>query len=116
MTPTIVLKDDKPFLVLGSPGGTTIINSVLQVILNVIDYHMPLARAVMAGRVQMQWVPDRVYYEPDALVYDVKQSLMSRGYHLFPREYIGEVETILVTPFGYEGVADPRGPGDAEGY
>ncbi len=116
MTPTIVLKDRKPFLILGSPGGTTIINAVLQVILNVIDYHMPLARAVEAGRIQMQWVPDIVYYEPEALVYDVKQSLISRGYHLEPREYIGEVETILVTPYGYEGVADPRGPGDAEGY
>ena len=116
MTPTIVLKDGKPFLILGSPGGTTIINAVLQVILNVIDYHMPLARAVEAGRIQMQWVPDIVYYEPDALVYDVKQSLISRGYHLEPREYIGEVETILVTPYGYEGVSDPRGPGDAEGY
>ena len=116
MTPTIVLKGGNPFLILGSPGGTTIINAVLQVILNVIDYHMPLARAVEAGRIQMQWVPDIVYYEPDALVYDVKQSLISRGYHLEPREYIGEVETILVTPYGYEGVADPRGPGDAEGY
>ena len=116
MTPTIVLRDGKPFLILGSPGGTTIINAVLQVILNVIDYHMPLARAVEAGRIQMQWVPDVVYYEPDALVYDVKKSLISRGYRLEPREYIGEVETILVTPYGYEGVADPRGPGDAEGY
>ena len=116
MTPTIVLRDGKPFLILGSPGGTTIINAVLQVILNVIDYHMPIARAVEAGRIQMQWVPDIVYYEPDALVYDVKQSLISRGYHLEPREYIGEVETILVTPYGYEGVADPRGPGDSEGY
>ncbi len=116
MTPTIVLRDGKPFLILGSPGGTTIINAVLQVILNVIDYHMPLASAVEAGRIQMQWVPDVVYYEPDALVYDVKKSLISRGYRLEPREYIGEVETILVTPYGYEGVADPRGPGDAEGY
>ncbi|MCL4539398.1 MAG: gamma-glutamyltransferase [Bacteroidetes bacterium] len=116
MSPTIVLKDRRPFLVLGSPGGTTIINAVLQVILNVIDYHMPLAKAVMAGRVQMQWVPDEVYYEPGALVYDVKESLISRGYRLFRREFIGEVETILVTPYGFEGVADPRGPGDAEGY
>ncbi|MCL5021486.1 MAG: gamma-glutamyltransferase, partial [Bacteroidetes bacterium] len=116
MSPAIVLKDGKPFLVLGSPGGTTIINAVLQVILNVIDYRMPLAEAVMAGRVQMQWVPDEVFYEPSALVYDVKQSLISRGYKLVPREYVGEVETILVTPYGYEGVADPRGPGDAQGY
>ncbi len=116
MAPTIVLKGGRPFLILGSPGGTTIINSVLQVILNVIDYHMPLARAVMAPRVQMQWVPDVVEYENGALVYDVMENLRSRGYRLRPREYIGEVEAILVTPMGFEGVADPRGPGDAEGY
>jgi len=64
----------------------------------------------------MQWVPDRVFYEPDALVFDVKESLISRGYNLEPRSNIGEVEAVMVTPYGYEGVADPRGPGDAEGY
>lgn len=116
MTPTIVLKDGKPFLVLGSPGGTTIINAVLNVLLNIIDYHMPLAEAEMAGRIHMQWVPDKVFYEPSALVYDVKQSLISRGYKLVEVPHIGEVQTILVTPHGYEGVADPRGAGDAQGY
>ncbi len=116
MTPTIVLKDGKPFLVLGSPGGTSIINAVVDVLLNVIDYHMPLAEAEMAGRVHMQWVPDKVFYEPGALVYDVKLSLMSRGYSLEQVPYIGEVQAILVTPKGYQGVADPRGAGDAEGY
>jgi gamma-glutamyltranspeptidase/glutathione hydrolase len=116
MTPTIVLKNGKPFLVLGSPGGTSIINAVLDVILNVIDYHMPLAEAEMAARIHMQWVPDKVFYEPGALVYDVKESLISRGYSLEEIPYIGEVEAILVTPKGYEGVADPRGAGDAEGY
>ncbi len=116
MTPTMVLKDGKPFLILGSPGGTTIINAVLEVMLNVIDFHMPLVRAEMAPRIHQQWVPDVVYYEPGAFVYDVKQSLESRGYKLVPREAIGEVQAILVTPHGYEGVADPRGAGDAEGY
>lgn len=116
MTPTIVLKNGKPFLILGSPGGTTIINAVLEVILNVVDFHMPLVRAELAPRIHHQWVPDVVYYEPGALVYDVKESLISRGYRLVPREAIGEVQTILVTPHGYEGVADPRGSGDAEGY
>ncbi len=116
MTPTIVLKDGKAFLVLGSPGGTTIINAVLDVLLNVIDFHMPLAEAEMAGRVHMQWVPDKVFYEPSALVYDVKQSLMSRGYTLQEVPHIGEVQAILVTKEGYEGVADPRGAGTAEGY
>ena len=116
MTPTIVLKNGKPFLILGSPGGTSIINAVVDVLLNVIDYHMPLAEAEMAPRVHMQWVPDKVFYEPGALVYDVKQSLISRGYSLEQIPYIGEVQAILVTPKGYEGVADPRGAGDAEGY
>jgi gamma-glutamyltranspeptidase/glutathione hydrolase len=116
MTPTMVLRDGKPYLILGSPGGTTIINAVLEVMLNIIDFHMPLARAEMAPRIHQQWVPDVVYYEPGALVYDVRQSMISRGYKLVPREAIGEVQAILVTPEGYEGVADPRGPGDAEGY
>ncbi len=116
MTPTIVLKDGRPYLILGSPGGTTIINAVLEVILNVIDYRMPLTQAVMAGRVHMQWVPDEVLYEPGAFVYDVKMSLIARGYKLVEVPQIGEVQAILVTPHGYEGVADPRGDGTAEGY
>ena len=116
MTPTIVLKDGKPYLILGSPGGTTIINAVLEVLLNVIDFDMPLAQAVMAGRIHHQWVPDKIFYEKSALVYDVQQSLIARGYKLVPRDQIGEVQAILVTPGGYEGVADPRGAGTAEGY
>ncbi len=116
MAPTIVLKNGKPYLVLGSPGGTTIINSVLEVLLNVIDFDMPLAQAEIAGRIHHQWVPDEVSYEKEALVYDVRQSLIARGYKLIPREHIGEVQAILVTPKGYEGVADPRGSGTAEGY
>ncbi len=116
MTPTIVLKNGKPYLILGSPGGTTIINAVLEVILNVIDYHMPLADAVIAGRIHMQWVPDIVRYEPGAIVYDVKNNLISRGYKLEEIPSIGEVQTIMVTGAGYEGVADPRGVGTAEGY
>lgn len=116
MAPTIVLKDGRPFLVLGSPGGTTIINSVLEVLLDVIDFNMPLAEAEMAGRIHHQWVPDEVFYEKEALVYDVEQSLIARGYRLVPRDHIGEVQAILATPNGYEGVADPRGDGTAEGY
>ncbi|HEY9166573.1 MAG TPA: gamma-glutamyltransferase [Candidatus Kryptonia bacterium] len=116
MSPTIVLKNEKPFLVLGSPGGTTIINAVLEVMLNIIDFDMPLAQAEEAGRIHHQWVPDEVHYEKSALVYDVEQSLMARGYKLVPGDYIGEVQAILVSPGGFEGVADPRGAGTAEGY
>ena len=63
MTPTIVLKDGKPFLVTGSPGGSRIITAVLQVILNVIDRSMPLAEAVAAPRIHHQWLPDEVMVE-----------------------------------------------------
>ncbi len=116
MTPTIVLKNGKPFLVLGSPGGTTITNSVLEVMLNVIDFDMNLAQAEMAGRIHHQWVPDEVEYEKGAIVYDVYKNLVERGYKLVESTHIGEVQAILVTPGGFEGVADPRGYGTAEGY
>jgi gamma-glutamyltranspeptidase/glutathione hydrolase len=116
MTPTIVLKDDKPFLVLGSPGGTTIINAVLEVMLNVIDFDMPLVEAEIAGRIHHQWIPDEVSYEKNALVYDAQQSLIDRGYKLVPRDHIGDVQAILVKPDGFYGIADPRGSGTAEGY
>ena len=64
MTPTIVLKDGKPFLITGSPGGSRIITAVLQVIINVIDFHMPIAEAVSAPRLHHQWQPDEVFVEP----------------------------------------------------
>ena len=63
MTPTIVLKDGKPFLVTGSPGGSRIITTVLQVILNVIDRGMTIAEAVAAPRIHHQWLPDEVFVE-----------------------------------------------------
>lgn len=117
MTPTIVLRKGIPFLILGSPGGTTIINSVMQVILNVIDYDMTLVKAVLAPRIHHQWIPDEVFYEPGAVVYDVREKLESEGYKMVERPVIGEVQSIEVTPDGfYVGVADPRGGGTAEGY
>ena len=64
MTPTIVLKDGKPFLITGSPGGSRIITAVLQIVVNVIDRGMDIARAVSAPRVHNQWMPDQVYVEP----------------------------------------------------
>ncbi len=116
MAPTIVLKDGKPYLVLGSPGGTTIPNAVLEVILNVVDFNMSLTEAELAGRIHNQWIPDEVIYEESALVYDAEQSLVARGYKLVPTGRIGEVQVILKTQSGFEGVADPRGVGTAEGY
>ncbi len=116
MSPTIVLKGGNPFLILGSPGGTTIISAVLEVMLNVIDFGMSLMQAEVAGRVHHQWIPDELVYEKGALVFDVQQNLSTRGYTLVQRSSMGAVEAILVTPSGYEGVADPRIGGTAEGY
>ena len=85
MTPTIVLKDGKPFLVTGSPGGSRIITAVLQVITNVIDFHMPVADAVSAPRLHHQWQPDKTFAEPgfDPAVLD---ALKARGHTIVPTE------------------------------
>ena len=80
MTPTIVLKDGKPFLVTGSPGGSRIISAVLQVIVNVIDFHMPIDKAVTAPRLHHQWQPDEVFVEP-GFSPDVLDALRARGHN-----------------------------------
>ncbi len=118
MTPTIVLKDNKPFLVLGSPGGSTIITSVLQVILNVIDFGMNIQEAVDAPRIHHQWYPDVVYYERRGLPFDVIENLQRRGHKLVERVgYQGEVQAILIDDNGVKyGAVDPRGYGLAMGY
>jgi gamma-glutamyltranspeptidase/glutathione hydrolase len=96
MTPTIVLKDGKLFLVLGSPGGPTIINSVLQVILNVIDHRMNIRQAVEAPRIHHQWMPDEVKQEPFGLAKDVIDALKAKGHVLSDGGYIGDVQAIMV--------------------
>ncbi|CUT05334.1 gamma-glutamyltransferase, partial [Candidatus Kryptobacter tengchongensis] len=118
MTPTIVLKNGKPFLVLGSPGGSTIITSVLQVILNIIDFEMNIQEAVDAPRVHHQWYPDEVYYEKRGLPLDVIENLKKRGHKLVERHgFQGEVQAILIDENGIKyGAADPRGYGFAMGY
>ncbi|HTY38781.1 MAG TPA: gamma-glutamyltransferase [Bacteroidota bacterium] len=119
MTPTIVLKDSKPFLVLGSPGGSTIITSVLQVIMNVIDHHMNIGEANDAPRFHHQWLPDTLQWEKFGLSNDVITNLEKRGYTIRPRGgTLGRVEAILIDPkTGYRyGSTDPRGYGAALGY
>jgi gamma-glutamyltranspeptidase/glutathione hydrolase len=116
MTPTIVLKDGKPFLITGSPGGSVIINTVLQVIVNVIDRGMDIAAAVSAPRVHHQWMPDRVYAEaglPDQVI----AALVARGDGVTVRKLTSSANSILVTPAGFAGAADPRTRGAlAVGY
>jgi gamma-glutamyltranspeptidase/glutathione hydrolase len=86
MTPTLVLKDGKPLLVLGSPGGSRIITTVLEVIVNVIDYGMSLQQAVDAPRVHHQWLPDEVAGEPNAIGEQARKALSGMGYKVVPLE------------------------------
>jgi len=118
MTPTIVLKNGKPFLVLGSPGGSTIITSVLQVILNVIDFGMNIQEAVDSPRIHHQWYPDQIFFERRGLPRDVIENLEKRGHKLVERDgYQGEVQAILIDENGVKyGAVDPRGYGLAMGY
>ena len=84
MTPTIVLKDGKPFLITGSPGGSRIISAVLQVIVNAIDFKMPIGQAVSAPRLHQQWQPEDVYVEP-GFAPDVLDALEKRGHKICSR-------------------------------
>jgi gamma-glutamyltranspeptidase/glutathione hydrolase len=110
MTPTILEKDGKLFLVLGSPGGSTIITSVFQTILNIVEFGMPVQNAVDAPRFHHQWLPDKVYVEENAIQEKVREQLKSSGYHFEPKEKIGRIDAIQLTPDGLlEGGADSRG-------
>ena len=122
MTPTIVFNDGKPFLVTGSPGGSRIISAVLQVISNVIDFHMPIDKAVSAPRLHNQWQPDETFVEPDFSP-GVLDALERRGHKIVPTEPHTSANSIEVipkgefTPQGYVGAADTRTRGAlAAGY
>jgi gamma-glutamyltranspeptidase / glutathione hydrolase len=116
MTPTIVLKDGRPFLVTGSPGGSRITTAVLQVMLNVIDRGMDIASAVSAPRVHEQWEPDRVFAEP-ALSSDLVAALRARGDDVVETRPFASANSIMITPEGFIGAPDPREAGGlAVGY
>ena len=118
MTPTIVLQNDQVRLVLGSPGGGTIINTVLQVLLNVLTYKMDVLQAVMAPRFYHQWMPDQLTLEEGRFSAETLEKLRQAGYKVVLRSDIGECEAIEVDPAtGWRfGAADPRGAGKAAGY
>jgi gamma-glutamyltranspeptidase / glutathione hydrolase len=107
MSPTIVFKDGKVVLVTGSPGGSRIITTVLQAISNVIDHRMSIADAVAAPRLHHQWLPDEVMAER-GVARDVTQALEGRGHKVVVRETWGSANSILATPDGLAGAADPR--------
>jgi gamma-glutamyltranspeptidase/glutathione hydrolase len=110
MTPTIVEKDGKLFMVVGTPGGSTIITSVFQTILNVIEFDKGMQAAVTAKRFHHQWLPDVVSTEKETLDSATIDKLTKKGYKIVPGGGIGRVDAILVNKWGYyEGGADPRG-------
>ena len=109
MTPTIVLKDNKPFLVTGSPGGSRIITTVLQIITNVIDYKMNIAEATNAVRFHHQWSPDRLQIEED-LNGDTVRLLTRRGHNIMTRNAMGSTQSIMNTDGKFLGASDPRRP------
>ena len=116
MTPAIVAKDGKLFMVVGSPGGSTIITSVFQNIINVVDYGMGMQESVEAGRYHHQWKPDMIMFEKNTLDSITIRQLLKMGHKFYERESIGRVDAILVLADGtLEGGADPRGDDTAVG-
>lgn len=122
MTPTIILKDDLPYIVIGSPGGSQIITTVLQVVLNCIDFDMNIREAIEAPRIHHQWMPDSIYYEKDAISPEIRNELIDFGYHFWDEGYetrsIGIAEGIIINQKNkiIYGASDPRGSGLAVGY
>ncbi|HXS95865.1 MAG TPA: gamma-glutamyltransferase [Candidatus Limnocylindrales bacterium] len=115
MVPTIVLKDGKPYLALGSPGGPTIINTVLEVMVNVMDFHMNVQDAVNWPRFHHQWMPDQLSVEPGYSP-DTVALLEKRGYTIRRVNAQGECAAILFDNGWLQGAADPRTEGTAKGY
>lgn len=117
MTPVIVEKDGKLFLVAGSPGGSTIPTTVLQVITNVIDFDMNVRQAVDTGRFHHQWLPDYISYESNSLDSNTVLKLRSMGHDLRQRTAIGRVNAVMVLPDGrLAGCGDRRGNNTSCGY
>ncbi|WP_396134193.1 gamma-glutamyltransferase [Chamaesiphon sp. VAR_48_metabat_135_sub] len=117
MTPTIVTENGKFRLAIGAPGGSTIITTVLQIILNVLEYKMDVGEAVSAGRIHHQWQPDQVNIDPWGFDPSTLAELRRRGHSIEPRSYWGNANAIQQLPDGrLQGAADPRGEGVAQGF
>lgn len=118
MTPTIVLKNGNPFMITGSPGGSVIITTTLQSILNVVIHGMNVQEAVSVPRTHAQWLPDILFYEKRGLSQDVIQNLEKKGHvvKMHPWKYLGKANAIVVTDDWITGGADTRGENTAIGY
>jgi len=116
MTPTIVLKNKKPYLIVGTPGGTTITASVFQSLMNVLEFNMSAEDAVNRPKFHHQWMPDVVDVEYD-FPKETVDKLTAMGYKIVKRSPIGRTEMILISENGkIEAVADKRGEDHAAGY
>jgi gamma-glutamyltranspeptidase/glutathione hydrolase len=119
MTPTIVLRGGKPWFAVGSPGGPTIINTVLQTIVNVVDFRMNMQQAITAARIHHQWMPDEIAWEPFGISPDTRRLLEGRG-HVFEERggEIGDAQAIMIDPTSGMrlGASDPRLGGAPAGY
>jgi len=120
MTPTLVIKDGKVYMITGSPGGRTIINTVLNVIVNVVDFNMPLQDAIDAARMDHEWMPDLLRLEKGAITEELIESLKAMGHKMkeSSRWRQGDAHSILIDPITglYYGAADKRSQGSAIGY
>ena len=117
MTPAILSKNGELYMVVGTPGGSTIITSVFQTILNVVDFNMSMQSAVAAKKFHHQWLPDETAVEEKALDSLTAEKLKAKGYKFVKRGAIGRVDAILKTKWGYyQGGADPRGDDKAVGW
>ena len=110
MTPTIVLKDGQPFLVTGSPGGSRIITTVLQIVTNTIDYNMDIASATTAPRIHNQWLPDKLYFEK-GIEPGTREKLNKLGHNLEETRSLGSAHSITRVGNYYYGFSDPRREG-----
>ena len=110
MTPTIVLRDGKPLLATGSPGGSRIITTTLQILMNVIDHGMNIAEATAAPRVHHQWLPDELRVEA-GISADTLDLLAARGHKVVVRDTMGSTQSVMRGEQGFLGAADPRRPG-----
>jgi gamma-glutamyltranspeptidase/glutathione hydrolase len=116
MTPTVVEKDGQVVGMLGSPGGSKIITSVLQILLNKIDYQMSLSDAMTAGRFHQQWLPDSIYYEENKIPLTIAEDLSKRGFKMSAIDKIGDIQAIWRVNDKWEACSDLNGNGEPVGY
>ena len=109
MTPTMVFKDGRPWLVTGSPGGSRIITSVLQMIVNVIDHGMNIADASSVPRIHHQWLPDRLQLESGFSI-DTVREIIKRGHEISEAQAMGSLQSVIRRDDLFRGSSDPRRP------